>query len=66
MDIGKGHIIFALIFTVVFALVLVFLYIKDRKLHKKHYRRSWMVVILVAVLIFLFILLKNRMLEHGE
>ncbi|TXK73555.1 hypothetical protein FT993_04370 [Mesonia sp. HuA40] len=47
----QGQIIFTLFFIVAFALLLLYSYRKDLKLHQKYYKRSWLV--LLGFLVFL-------------
>ncbi|WP_159800272.1 hypothetical protein [Flavobacterium sp. MK4S-17] len=50
----QGQIIFALCFIIVFIGVMIYVYRKDLKLHKKYYKGSYW--ILVAFLIFIGLL----------
>lgn len=55
MPFTRGHLYFALAFVLVFALSMLILYLKDRKLHKTYYRGSfWVILAIVAVLLLLF------------
>ncbi len=50
-----GQWIFAAIFAVIFIIVMLFSYRKDKKLHKKYYKGSlW---ILIGFIIFIILLL---------
>lgn len=53
-----GQLIFAICFVIAFAIVMIFAYKRDKKLHKKHYRGSlW---ILVGFLVFVGLLLMAK------
>ena len=47
----KGQLIFALIFTIVFSLVIGYSYLKDYKLHKVYYKNSYVILIIFIVFI---------------
>ena len=48
---SKGQLIFAICFLIVFIIIMVFMYRKDLKLHKRYYKGStW---ILLAFITFL-------------
>ncbi len=54
---STGQLIFAGIFVVVFAIVIIFSYRKDLKLHKKYYKGALYVLLgFIAFIIFLFFL----------
>ncbi|MDC7995772.1 hypothetical protein [Altibacter sp. HG106] len=53
--ISTGQLIFALCFVVAFVIVMIFSYRKDKRLHKKHYKNSFW--ILVGFLVFVGALL---------
>ena len=50
----KGQLIFAIIFIIIFFVVIAFSYIKDYSLHKVYYKNSY--VILVIFIIFISII----------
>jgi len=60
---SKGQLIFAILFAISFALVIIFTYKKDKKLHSKNYKGvKWVGIIFAIFIIILFIikyLLKN-------
>lgn len=59
----QGQIIFACIFIVVFMVVMVFMYRKDLKMHKRYYKGSlWVLVSFLLFIMLLFVIkttLKN-------
>jgi hypothetical protein len=61
--ITKGHIYFAIAFIIVFAIVLVVVYLKDMKLHRKNYKNSWKIILIVAILFVLFLFFKNWLIQ---
>jgi preprotein translocase subunit SecE len=61
--ITRGHIYFAIVFIIVFAIILVFVYLKDLKTHRKNFKNSWKVILLVAVLFVLFLFFKNWLIQ---
>jgi hypothetical protein len=63
MDITKGHIVFALIFAVVFLVIIAWMYRKDLKLHRIYYKGSWMVLVAVVIGIAVFLFLKSRLIH---
>jgi uncharacterized membrane protein len=60
---STGQILFALIFTVIFATVITQAYRKDRKLHRRNYGGvQWIAIFFVGFVIILFFIkymLKN-------
>ena len=51
---SKGQIIFAVIFIIVFSIVLAYTYRKDLKLHKRFYAGSiWVLVAFICFIIFI-------------
>jgi len=50
----KGQLIFALIFTIVFSLIIAYSYLKDYNLNKVYYKNSY--VILIMFIIFISII----------
>ena len=62
MDITRGHIWFAAIFFAVFVIVIAIMYAKDAALHRRYYRHSWKVVLIVVGLFLLFFALKKILL----
>ena len=53
MDFSKGQLIFALVFFVVFVIIMVFAYRKDRALSRIHYKG--VIYIFLGILCFLLI-----------
>ncbi|QBA64694.1 hypothetical protein EQY75_09240 [Muriicola soli] len=60
---STGQLIFAALFVVVFATVIVFTYRKDKNLHEKNYKGvKWVGIVFILFIFFLFLikyLLKN-------
>ena len=58
-----GQIVFAILFIIAFAVIMVFSYRKDKRMHQKNYKGiKWVgisFVVFVIVLFLLKILLKN-------
>lgn len=52
-----GQKLFALLFFIVFIVVMIRLYMADRKLHKTLYKGSWIVLIAVILTLATLILL---------
>jgi len=62
MNVGKGHWIFALIFFLVFIVGMIWAYRKDKPVNKTHYKRAYMlifVVVLILFLVYTFVKLKT-------
>ncbi|QAA80976.1 hypothetical protein EI546_04190 [Aequorivita sp. H23M31] len=55
----SGQLIFALIAIIIFAIVIIFSYRGDKKLHKKYYRGNIWVLIGFLIFIGFLILLKT-------
>ncbi|MFD0861168.1 hypothetical protein ACFQ1M_03025 [Sungkyunkwania multivorans] len=52
---STGQLIFAAFFIVAFTVVMIFTYRKDLKLHKKYYKGSiWILVLIIAFIFVLF------------
>lgn len=52
---SNGQLIFAILFLIVFAIVITGTYKKDRKLHSKNYKGvKWVGIIFIFFLIILF------------
>ena len=60
---SSGQIVFAILFIIAFAIIMVLSYLKDKRLHQKNYRGvKWVGVSFVIFVILLFVLkvlLKN-------
>ncbi|PID69734.1 MAG: hypothetical protein CSA39_01530 [Flavobacteriales bacterium] len=50
----KGQQLFALIFAIVFIMIVAWSYRKDLKLHKIYYKNVWVVGLTVVAVIILF------------
>ncbi len=57
--IGNGHFIFAIIFAVSFIAAMVWAYRKDLKGLGRHYRKVWLIILMVLVIYFIIFFL-NR------
>ncbi len=53
-----GQLIFAICFVVVFVIVMIFSYRRDKKLHQKHYKGSFWILIGFLVFVGLLLLVK--------
>ena len=54
---SSGQWIFALVFFVIFAVVMVYSYLGDKKLHKKQYKGNiWVLVGFIAFIVFLILM----------
>ena len=52
---STGPVIFAIVFILLFTLILIFSYRKDKDLHAKNYRGvKWVGIVFVIFVIFLF------------
>jgi len=58
---SSGQKIFALLFVIVFAGVMVWTYRKDLKLHKVHYKKTYIVGLSILAVIMLFVLITFSM-----
>ena len=54
---SKGQLIFAAFFVVAFSIAMVWSYRKDIKIHKKHYKNTFLVVIAIFLIIAIFTLI---------
>ena len=50
----KGQLIFAACFVVAFTLAMIWSYKKDIKIHKKHYKNTFIVLIAIFLVIAIF------------
>ena len=59
----SGQLIFSICFIVVFVIIMIFSYKRDKKLHRKHFKGSaWILLgflIFVALLMLVKVLLKD-------
>lgn len=54
---STGQLIFAILFFIVFVVVIAFSYNKDKKLHKRNYKGAiWILVSFVTFIIILFLI----------
>lgn len=56
---SQGQLIFAGFFVVLFVLVLIFSYRKDKRLHKKYYRGSLLVLLVFLAFLGLLFVIKT-------
>jgi len=54
---SKGQLIFAAFFVVAFTIAMVWSYRKDIKIHRKHYKNTFLVVIAIFLIIAIFTLI---------
>jgi hypothetical membrane protein len=54
MEFKTGQIIFALFFIIAFVVMLIYTYRKDLKLHKKYYKKVWLVLVIVILVMLAF------------
>lgn len=54
---SKGQLIFAAFFVVAFTIAMVWSYRKDIKIHKKHYKNTFLLVIALFLIIAIFTLI---------
>lgn len=53
----KGQMIFAAFFVVAFTLAMIWSYKKDIKIHKKHYKNTFIILIAIFLVITVFALI---------
>lgn len=58
---SSGQKLFALFFVVTFATVMVWTYRKDMKLHKIHYKNTYVIILSIIAVIALFTLITFSM-----
>jgi len=58
---SKGQLIFAALFVIAFTILMIWSYRKDIKIHKKHYKNSFIVIIAVFLIIAIFTLITFSM-----
>jgi len=51
---SKGQQLFGLLFIIVFAVILIWSYRKDLKIHKKYYKNVWIIAISILLIFFIF------------
>ncbi|UMB53531.1 hypothetical protein MKD41_14480 [Lutibacter sp. A64] len=54
---SKGQLIFAAFFVIAFTILMIWSYRKDIKVHKKHYKNTFIIVIAVFLIIAIFTLI---------
>ncbi len=54
---SKGQLVFAGLFIIAFTIAMVWSYRKDIKIHKKHYKNSFIVIIALFLIIAIFTLI---------
>jgi cbb3-type cytochrome oxidase subunit 3 len=55
---SKGQVIFGIIFAIVFISIIVYTYIKDKKIHFVYYKKSYKTLIGFVFFIILLFLIK--------
>ncbi|TXE11120.1 hypothetical protein FUA26_08595 [Seonamhaeicola algicola] len=51
---SKGQIVFGVLFFIVFAIIIGFMYRKDLKLHKRFYKgSSWILLAFISFILFI-------------
>ena len=58
-----GQLIFAAFFVVVFIAAMIYVYRKDLKLHKKHYKGSYKVLLVFLAFVALLFFIKTYLRE---
>ena len=58
---SKGQLIFAALFVIAFTILMIWSYRKDIKIHKKHYKNSFIVIIALFLIIAIFTLITFSM-----
>ena len=54
---STGQLIFALLFALVFGVIIILSYMKDKKLHEKNYKGArWVAVAFVTFVLLLFLI----------
>ncbi len=56
---SQGQLIFAGIFATVFIAVIIFSYIKDRKIHTKFYKNTYVILLCFVLFIVLLFAIKT-------
>ena len=56
---SQGQLIFAGIFATVFIAVIIYSYIKDRKIHTKFYKNSYLILLTFLLFIGLLLVIKT-------
>ncbi len=54
---SKGQSVFAILFAISFITIIVFMYLKDKKIHKQQYKGvKWIVLGFLLFILFLFLI----------
>lgn len=56
---SQGQLIFAALFAVVFIAVIIYSYIKDKKIHTKFYKNSYLILLSFILFIALLFVVKT-------
>lgn len=51
---SKGQLIFAGLFVIAFTIAMIWSYRKDIKIHKKHYKNTFVILIAIFLIIAIF------------
>jgi len=54
---SKGQLIFAALFIIAFTILMIWSYRKDIKIHKRHYKNTFIIVIAIFLIIAIFTLI---------
>ena len=54
---SKGQLIFAVFFIIAFTILMIWSYRKDIKIHKKHYKNTFIILIALFLVIAIFTLI---------
>ena len=60
MPFSKGEKIFALVFIISFAIMMVFAYRSDMKMIKIHYKNVWKTLLVIAIILGLLVYLVKK------
>ncbi len=54
---SKGQTIFAILFAITFIVIIVFMYLKDKKIHRQQYKGAkWILLGFLLFIVFLFLI----------
>jgi len=54
---SKGQTIFAILFAIAFIIIIVFMYLKDKSIHKQQYKGvKWVLLGFLLFILFLFLI----------
>jgi len=54
---SRGQLIFAALFIIAFTILMIWSYRKDIKIHKRHYKNTFIIVIAIFLIIAIFTLI---------